>query len=453
MSNLDVFIKDKYNDPYWFVEFVGEIPNQLRVQDVQSKKEYLDGSHAILNKPSYKYNGKEFVPRKIVLQYAKTLLNFQKAYLLQLPVTLTGEDKVVKHYSAIMRKGKYDRLNIKLLDKVLKYGQVAEYVYIHNGVIKSKIIDASEGFPVYDHENNLLAFVEAYVVDAISYFIVYKEDVVEKYNNNGGDMRMTERYANLSGLPIIYHNDNELYENQGKSELDDWISILDSMEDLISKYTDSFYKFMNPIPVAIGQQLKGAGLPTDVVGGGINLDDGGEFKYVSNQSDYKSFETIYKTLVQSLLDVSQTPAVSMNKTDISNLSEVSIKLLFQLANIKAGMNEVFMREGFEERYEKIRVLSAEYKGIVFNDDEYDSLDMVFQYAQPSNDKEIIENIKTLRELGGMSLESMLEKSPYTTDVQYEMKRLKNEEPVEVEVNDVNDDEDKKEDDKEKDLAV
>ncbi|MGG1483355.1 phage portal protein [Peribacillus castrilensis] len=453
MTNLDEFIKDKYNDPYWFVEFVGEIPNQLRVQDVQSKKEYLDGSHAILNKPAYKYNGKEFIPRKIVLQYAKTLLNFQKAYLLQLPVTLTGNDKVVKHYSQVTRKGKYDRLNIKLLDKVLKYGQVAEYVYLHDGVIKSKLIDASEGFPVYDHENNLLAFVEAYVVDAISYFIVYKEDVVEKYNNNGGDMRMTERYANLSGLPIIYHNDNELFENQGKSELDDWISILDSMEDLISKYTDSFYKFMNPIPVATGQQLKGQALSSDVVGGGINLDDGGEFKFASGQTDSKSFEIIYKTLVQSLLDVSQTPAVSMNKTDISNLSEVSIKLLFQLANIKAGMNEVFMREGFEQRYEKIRVLSAEYKGIVFNDDEYDSLDMVFQYAQPSNDKEIIENIKLLREMGGMSLESMLEKSPYTTDVQYEMERLKSEEPVEVVVDESNGDEDKKEDDKEKDLTV
>lgn len=453
LSSLDEYIKEKYDSPHWFVDFVGEIPNQMRVQDVQSKKEYLDGGHAILNKPSYKYNGKDFIPRKIVLQYAKTLLNFQKAYLLQLPVTLTGNDKVVKHYSQVTRKGKYDRLNMRLLDKVLKYGQVAEYVYLHNGVIKSKLIDASEGFPLYDHENNPLAFVEAYIVDAISYYVVYKEDVVEKYNNNGGDMKMTERYPNLSGLPIIYHNDNELYENQGKSELDDWISILDSMEDLISKYTDSFYKFMNPIPVSIGQQLKGAGLPSDVVGGGINLDDGGEFKYVSNQSDYKSFETIYKTLVQSLLDVSQTPAVSMNKTDISNLSEVSIKLLFQLANIKAGMNEVFMREGFEERYEKIRELSAKYKGIVFSDEDYDSLDMVFQYAQPSNDKEIIENIKLLRELGGMSLESMLEKSPYTTDVQYELIRLKNEEQVKVNDGTVNDDEDKKVDDKGKELMV
>src|SRR5690606_9165388 len=117
--------------------------------------------------------------------------------------------------------------------------------------------------------------------------------------NAGGDLRLTGRYDNLSGLPIVYHHQNELDATLGRSELDDWISILDSMEDLISKYTDSFYKFMNPIPVAVGQQLKGEGLPTQIIGGGITLDDGSDFKLVSNGLDYRSFETIYRTLLQS----------------------------------------------------------------------------------------------------------------------------------------------------------
>lgn len=394
--------------------------------DVISKKEYLSGYHKILDRASYKYNGKEFVPRKIVLQYAKTLLNFEKAYLLQNPITLTGNEDIVKEYQSVNRKGKYDRTNIRVLDKVLKYGQVAEYVYLDKGVIKSKLIDASEGFPLYDENNELLAFVEAFVNDGITYYVVYKDDVVEKWTDKGGEgVYLTERYANLSGLPIVYSNDNELSDVEGRSELDDWISILDNMEDLISKYTDSFYKFMNPIPVAIGQQLKGEGLPSQVIGGGVTLDDGSDFKLVSNGLDYKSFETIYKTLLQSLLDVSQTPAVSMNKTDISNLSEVSIKLLFQLANIKAGMNEQFIREGIEQRFDKVRKLLG-YKGIQFNDDEYDSLDIVFQYAMPSNDKEIIENLKQLKEMSAISLESILGHSPYTTDVQMELNKIKGE---------------------------
>jgi hypothetical protein len=427
LSKLERYIEEKYDgETYWFVEEVASISNQLKVQNVMSKKEYLNGNHQILKRDSYKYNGKDFNPRRIVLQYAKTLLNFQQSYLLQNPLTLTGKDTIVKEYQSVNRKGKYDRINSKILDKVLKYGQCAEYVYMDKGVIKSKVIDSSEGYPIFDHQNNLISFVEAYVSDGIEYYLVYQDDVVEMYNNKGGDMRLVSQYANLSGLPIVYHNHNELSDIEGRSELDDWIGILDSMEDLISKYTDSFYKFMNPIPVAVGQQLKGDGLPTQVIGGGLTLDDGSDFKLVSNGLDYKSFETIYKTLLQSLLDVSSTPAVSLNKTDISNLSEVSIKLLFQLANIKAGMNEQFIREGIEQRFDKIRVLLDKYKGIKFGDGDYETLNMVFRYATPSNDTEIIKNLKELRLIGGLSLESLLEQSPYTNDVQMELDKIKGE---------------------------
>ena len=427
MGKLEQYVQEKYDsEPFWFVEFVQEIPNQTRVQDTLEKKEYLSGSHNILKNESYKYNGKTFTPRKIVLQYAKTLLQFQQNYLLSNPITLTGSENVVKAYASINRKGKYDLFNMKVLDKVLKYGSCAEYIYIEDGVIKSKLIDSSEGYPLYDHESNLIAYVQAYLNDGISYYTVFTDDIVRKYDDKGGEMRITEQYANLSGLPIVYHNVNELDATEGRSILDDWIGILDNLEDLISKYTDSFYKFMNPIPVAIGQQLKGEGLPTQIVGGGLTLDDGSDFKLVSNGLDYHSFDTLYKTLLQSLLDISSTPAVSMNKTDISNLSEVSIKLMFSLASIQANMNKQFMSEGISERFDTIRKLLAEYKGITFTEDEFESLDIVFQLDTPANDKETIDNMKTLREMGGISLEGILEDSPYTTDVQFELNRIKSE---------------------------
>ncbi|MED4374319.1 phage portal protein [Schinkia azotoformans] len=424
--NIEQYIKE-YHDGRsdWFIEEVSTVANQSRVLKVMNLKDYLSGQHAIIQRPNEYYNGKEFVPRRIILQYAKTLLNFQTAYLLQNPITLTGNESVVREYQRVNKKGKYDRFNMSVLDKVNKYGIVAEYVYMEKGIIKSKLIDPSESYPIYDNENNLIAFIEAYNVSGVDYYTVFTDDVVYKYDNNGGELRLVAQYSNLSGLPIIYHNQNELSDVEGRSDLEDYISILDSMEDLLSKYTDGFYKFMNPIPVAIGQQLKGDGLPVQVVGGGITLDDGSDFKLVSNGLDYKSFETIYKTLLQSLLDISSTPAVSMNKTDISNLSEVSIKLLFSLANIKAGFNEQYIREGLEQRFDKIRKL-LEYRGIVFSDDDYESLGIVFQYAMPSNDKEIIENLKTLRDMQGISIESVLSHSPYTSDVQMELERLNSE---------------------------
>ena len=424
--NLQQYIKVKYkNGATWFIEEVANVSNQQRITKVLSNKDYLDGSHKILHRNSFKYNGQVIEPRKIVLQYAKTLLNFQVAYLLKNNIQITGNEKVVDEFSKVSKLGKFTFNNQKILEKMLKFGQCAEYIYVDmKGSIKSKVLDPSEYTPVYNQHNELIAVVEHFIHDAITYYVLYTEDTVEEWNNEGGGMKLTSRYANLTGLPVIYVVDDEYGQMEGRSDLDDWIGILDSLEDLISKYTDSMYKFMNPIPVAIGQQLKGS-LPTEIVGSGINLDDGADFKMVSNQLDSKSFEVIYKTLLQSLLDISQTPAVSMNKTDISNLSEVSIKLLFSLADVKAGLNENYLKRGLYERFEKVRTLLT-YKGVTFSDNEYSTLDFTFTYNIPSNHKEIIDNLKVLKEMNGISTESLLEKSPYTFDVVQEMDRLNNE---------------------------
>lgn len=127
----------------------------------------------------------------------------------------------------------------------------------------------------------------------------------------------------------------------------------------------------------------------------------------------------------SLLDVSCTPAVSMGKVDISNLSEVSIKLLFSLANIRAMISEKFIKEGMKQRHDKFRRL-LEMQGKRFKDQEWDTLDITFQYAMPQSEKDIIDNLTKLKEMGAISIESILVHSPYTTDVNSEMVRLSSE---------------------------
>lgn len=425
--DIDNYVKDVHEGRSdWFLDEVQSIPNQQRVQKIFRLKDYLDGKHKILDRPSETYNGKEFHPRRMVIQLAKTILNYQSSFLLQNPVTITGDVDVVKRIQRISKKGQYNKVNHRILDRVIKYGKVAEYVYVDdNRRIQSKLFDPADSYYVYDHENTLVAFIEAYNVDGVDYYTIISEDRVDKYNNRGGRLRKTGEFANVSGLPIVYHNDNELSEVEGKSDLEDIIPIIDTIEDLVNKYMDSFYKYMNPIPVLIGQQLKGQGLPKDVVGGGVSLEEFGDMKMLSNQMDYQSFKALHETLLSHLLDVSATPAVSMNKTDISNLSEVSIKLLFQLASVKASINERFMREGIYERFDKFRKI-LELQGETFSDEEFDSLDIVFHHNMPSNDKEIIENLKTLREINGISIDSVLDYSPYVNDVKMEKEKIERE---------------------------
>ena len=134
---------------------------------------------------------------------------------------------------------------------------------------------------------------------------------------------------------------------------------------------------------------------------------------------------MYETLLNALYTIAQIPSIAVGRTDISNVSTEAVKMIYQLAMMKAGQNEQYMREGIEQRFEKIRRL-LEYRGVTFTDEEFESLGLVFSYQLPSNDKEIIENMKKLREIGGLSLQTMLEKNPYVNDVQQELMRLKEE---------------------------
>lgn len=420
---LQKYINVKYkNKPNWFLDEINSYENQERLTETFDKKRYLDGQHKILQRNNFKYNGELIEPRKIVLQYLNTIINFHSQYLLKNSVNINGNEKMIETFLVSNKLARFDEKNVKILTKLIKFGQVAEYIYINKkGKIDSKIIDAEDGTPVFDRHGEMIAFIEHYVFDAISYYTVYADDYVQEWSNENNQMNLIASYSNLSGLPVLYKTDNEFSNTEGRSGLDDWMGIANNLEDVLSKYVDSMYKFMNPIPVAIGQQLKDA-LPSDIVGGGLNLDDGADFKMVTNQLDSKSFEIVYKTLMQSLLDVSCTPAVSMNKTDVSNLSEVSIKLLYSLANTQAGVYEGYMKAGFYERWEKVAKLLG-YKGKQITDDEIATLEFNFQYNMPSNHKEIIDNMKVQHEMGALSIETILEQSPYVNDVALEMSRI------------------------------
>lgn len=426
LSKLDEYIASKYkNSSKWFVEEVGKISNQERVQEVKEIRDYLDGNHKIKNKPNYKYNGEVFEPKKIVLSTASTLLDFQRQHLLHHPVTLTGNEKVTAEVGRISKAGKYERLNRKILHKVLTDGEVYEYVYRDGSKIKSKLIDAMSGHPVYNRENELVALIEHYVYDNVSYYNVFKDTVVEQYRVDGRKVEGIARYANLSGLPIVYKSENEVSKVKGRSQLKSWIPLLDAQEDLLSKYSDAILKFIAPIPVISGNQLKQQGLPSEIIGAGLLLDDGGELNMVGNKLDYQSFTTVYNGLTEALLDISCTPSIAMNKSSVANVSESSIKLLFSLSNTRASLNQQFMEDGFEQRFQRFREL-LKYDGVTFTDDEYDTLDVEFTYNIPSNNNDILVNLKALRELGAISMESLLEKAPYINDVAVEAQRLQRE---------------------------
>lgn len=297
----------------WFVSECNSYYHQNRINKIIDIKEYLSGSHAILNRPAEQWNGKTFEPRRIVLQYAKTVLNFSTSYLLKNPVTITGEESDVKIMKQVYKHGKFNRIDLDIMDKMVKYGSVYEYLFIDkDGKIKSKLINPEDSYPIYNEQGEMIAFIEHYVTDYnIGFYNIFTDSTVQKWNDAGGDLNLLGEFNNPGGLPVIYKNLNEMDSTDGRSDLEDFVNIIDNMEELISKYTDSIYKFLNPIPVVVGQKLniknsKGE-IPTNLVGIGLNLDDGSDMKFVHGQLDFESFESVWKVLKQALLDISNTP--------------------------------------------------------------------------------------------------------------------------------------------------
>lgn len=426
MSKLQEYIERNYKyDKFWFAEEVKKSHHLLRISKAIENKYYLEGKHKVLGRDDFEYKGKTYRSSKMVLQTAKSIIKFHTNYLIGKPLSIIGSEDMVREFNKVFRKGHYNITNAKIIDKVIKYGDCYEYVYYDNGKITSKIINSEDGYPIYNEENNYIGFIEYYTtLDNISYYNVFYQDHVEKWNNEGGQLQKVEEYLNLTGLPVHYHNgENESDECFGRSILEDIKPILNKIEYLINKMDDAIYTHsLSPVPVVTGQRIESS-VSSDVVGYILNLDDGAEFEYAVANLDYQSIKLLIDTLMQQLFIVANVPSHVMGQTNVANVSEVSLKLLYQSATNFATDLEIYIRDGMYKRIDVIEKL-LQLQGIEFNTDDY--IDIEFNYSRPVNSNELLQNMQIQREMNAISIRTVIEKSELTNDVEQEIERLREE---------------------------
>ena len=423
MDRLSYYIEKQYgNNPRWFEEEVNQGNHAKRINDVINNRDYLAGRHKVLLRQDSQYKGKTLVVNKTVLQYAKTVIRFHDTYLLGKPVQLSCNDEnTLKTFSDIYKLGQYDSVDYQIIDRVNKFGDAYEAIYVDNGVIKSKVLDNACSYPVYDDMGYYISFIEYYTdaYTAISFWNVYYPNYVEHWDNEGGELRLVSTDRSV-GLPIHYHNFNDEDYNFGKSLLDDIKPILDDLEDIISKLGTSIYvNTLNPMPVAIGQRIESS-IPADACGFIMNLDVG-DFKYASCNMDYNSIKLYLDNLKQFLNDVACIPSVLGSSTSIANISEVSMQILLMMANVYADENKKWLNIGFKERFKMFQKILG-MQGIKVDSD----VDVIYNVSMPVASTEMIANLKALQEMGAISRETIMEKTEYITDVDVEKKRLQGE---------------------------
>lgn len=422
---LKDYINTFDNPMLWFKEEVNRPQHRKRISNVIMNKHYLNGQHEVLNREDAQYKGRELISRKTVIQYAKTVLDFHNTYMLGKPVTLTGNENTVKTFNDIYKLGDYDMTDYRILDRVNKFGDAYEVVYIQDGVIKSKVLDSADCYPVYTDLGEYVAFIEHWTdaISCVSYWNVYYPSYVENWCDEGGEEHMYNSGINVCGLPVHYHNFNDDDYLFGESLLTDLKPLLDELEDMYSKLGDAIYvNTLNPLPVSMGVRVDSA-IPADATGYVLNLEGGGDFKVVATQMDYENIKFYVESLKTMINEIACIPSVLSN-SEVSNISEMSMKMLFHLATIKAMSNEKWICVGMQERFEKWRTLlgmqginAGDYVGVEFN------LNM------PIDTKELFENLEKMRNMGAISVQTIMEHSDMIKDTSIEMARLKKEESV------------------------
>lgn len=423
MDRLSYYIEKQYgNNPRWFEEEVNQGNHAQRISEVINNRDYLSGRHKVLLRQDSQYKGKQLIVNKTIINYAKTVLRFHNTYLLGKPVQLSCSDEnTLKTFSDIYRLGQYSTVDYQILDRVNKFGDAYEAVYVDNGVIKSKVLDNACSYPVYDDIGEYISFIE-YWTDAytnISFWNVYYPTYVEHWDNEGGDLRLVSTDKSV-GLPIHYHNFSDEDYNFGVALLNDIKPIMDALEDIMAKMSDSIYvNVMNPMPVAIGQRIESS-IPADAVGYVMNLDVG-DFKYANCSLDYNSIKLYLDNMKQFLNDVACMPSVLGSSTNIANISEVSMQILLMMANVYADENKKWLNIGFQERFDMFKKI-LDMQGIKVDGD----VDVIYNVSMPVASTEMIANLKALQEMGAISKETIMEKSDIVSDVDVEKKRLSGE---------------------------
>jgi SPP1 family phage portal protein len=423
--DINKYVNKVYNNnPEWFIGEVKQGYNLNRISEVVNNKDYLNGQHKILRKKNMEFKGKEYITKKLIIPEAKTILNFHSTYLLGKPLSLVGSENKVREYQNIYRKGNYNNIDFDIIDSIGKYGDAYEYIYLDKDKnICSKIIDSSEGYPVITESNDYIAFIQYWKSNDVDYYNVYYLDRVDSYSDEDNGINLISSSPNISGLPIHYHNKNDNDPNFGVSLLKDIIPILDEIEDLLSKLGDSIYTLsLSPIPVVVGQQMEGT-IDKDAVGYAVSLEIGSDMKYVNANMDYNTIKMYLDILNQKLNMVAHMPSIVGGNSNIANVSEVSLKLLYQLADVYSMVQEKYIRKGLRERFNVFDKLLA-LKGITFDDDNYVSVE--FNYTRPVNAQELLNELNVQYNMGAISKKTIIEKSPITTDVTQELERIEDE---------------------------
>lgn len=410
---------------YWFESEIKKNKYIDRISRINDIDEYMRREHKVLTRPDFEFKEKTFETAKIILQTLKSIIKFHVSYICGHPVSITGDKEFVSYLNKIYKKGNYNKVDLAVTKDLITYGDAFEYVYLdENDNIQSKVIRNKDSYPIYDSNGVYTHFVEYWKDEDTreEHYVVYYPDKVEIYENN----RLVDTKVNLTGLPIWYSSmDKSKYDKFGDPVILDLIPLIDAIENLLSKLDDAVTTLsLNPLGIVTGQRVDSS-IPNNIAGAVLNLEDGADFKYANAQMDRNSIKLELDYIIQQFYAVACVPSSILGQSNVANVSETSITMLYQQTDNVARQYIASLLEGFYIRLAYFRKL-LELKNIPISDEVFDSVNIMFNVNRPVDNKSDMENMKMQYECGAMSRQTIIDRSPYTTNTALELERIESE---------------------------
>lgn len=413
------------SDLTWYQDEIRKTEHMQRINMVSDIDSYLLREHKVLQRPNFNFKDKEFQTAKIILQTVRTIVNFHSSYTIGNQISFTGDKELVELIERVYRKGQFAKQDYEITTQLIKYGNAWEYIYLQDNKIKSKVFINDECYPCYDDKGNYYAFIE-YWRDKDSgaeYHTIYYPDKVESYVDN----KLADTHKNLTGLPIHYKSMvPSAYTQFGEPFINDLIPIIDQVENLLSKLDDAVTTLsLNPMGVLTGLSTVDEMIDSNMVGACVQLAEG-DFKYATVTMDHANIKQELDSLLMQFYGIACVPASVLGQSNVANVSEVSLSMLFNSTDNVARQNMFALKEGFAVRWEYMRKLLA-LQGTPIKDELFDTLDCSFNVNRPVDTESAMKEMKMQYEMGAISRQTIIENSKHTPNTALELDRIKAEE--------------------------
>ena len=360
------------------------------IEAYKELKDFYTGNHAILKQ---KAKDKYKPDNRLVVNFAKYIVDTFNGYFIGNPVSMFHEDKTVNDYLAYIDGYNDQSDNNAELSKICSiYGHGFELVFNdENSEIGITYMTPIDGFVVYDNTiQNKPLFACHYGLndddEEVGYF--YTKEAVHQFATVSGDYTIVEETPNVFGdIPMIEYIENEerqsIFENV-KTLINAFNKALSEKANDVEYYADAYLKVLG---AEIDEKTLQTLRDTRIIN--VSGDDTLTVEFMTKPSADGTQENLLERLQKLIFEISMVANIS--DENFGDSSGIALRYKLQSMDNLAKSKERKFQSGMSRRYRLI----SNYPTSKIGENEWVNIQYKFTRNVPANLAEEADIAQTL----------------------------------------------------------